>query len=190
MRLHIRTLRKIIREALSYDQESKLWELFASGPEGYRQAWELWDTIDPGGCPLPEDPYEWFGSNEQDPVILELFGQTSMSLEDPDYFFNEFCSAEWLEPKEDLGFEFRFSFVCGDENAEYDFGMGESFYVVPGTDRNVIIDYIKQDFTEELDYLTEGTWWGGYTSIDVDVANQADLTELENGWCVIYVKYN
>ena len=190
MRLHIRTLRKIIREALSYDQETKLWELIDSGPAGYNQACELWDVLDPGGCPIPEDSDEWFANNGEDPAIFDVFAETSMSLQDPDYFFKEYCSAEWVDPKEALLFEFRFSFVCGDENAEYDFGMGESFYVVPGTDRNVIIDHIKRDFTQEFDYLTEGTWWNGYVSIDVDVANQADLTELENGWCVIYVKYN
>ena len=188
MKLHIRTLRKIIREALSYDQETKLWELFASGPEGYRQAWELWDTLDPGGCPLPEDPDEWFSDNGE-PLLLELFSETSMSLESP-VFFIDFCSASWEDPKEALLFSFHFPIVCGDEDANYDFGMGESFYVVPGTDRNEILRYVEEEATAELDDLTAGTWWNNWVSLDVDVSDQADLTELENGYCNVYVKYN
>ena len=189
MKLHIRTLRKIIRESITEAHRSKLWDLFASGPEGYRQAWELWDTLDPGGCPLPEDPDEWFGSNEQEPAILELFSETSMSLENPVYFI-DFCSAGWEEPREALMFWFNFSFVCGDEDAEYDFGMGEPSFVVPGTDRSVIEEYIRETFTYELDQITDGTWWNGWKSIDLDVSDQADITELENGACTIYVKYN
>ena len=189
MRLRIRTLRKIIRESIDQASRNKIWELLQSDPESYRQGWELWDTLDPGGCPLPEDPDEWFGTNEQDPAIFDMFAETSMSLEDPDYYFREFCSAGWEDPKEALMFWFNFSFVCGDEDAEYDFGMGETSFVVPGTDRGEIIEYIRENFTYELDQLTDGTWWGGYKSIDLDVSDQADITDLENGACTIYVKY-
>ena len=190
MKLHIRTLRRIIREALSYDQEQKIWEFLANDPESYRQGWELWDTLDPGGCPLPEDPAEWFDDEGEGPYILKLFGQTTMALEDPDYFFEEFCSAEWVTPREALMFNFNFSFVCGDEDAYYDFGMGESFYVVPGTDREEIIAWIEQDITNQLGDLTDGTWWNNWVDINVDISEQKDLTELENGWCTITVKYN
>ena len=188
MRLHIRTLRKIIRESISETHRSKLWELFASGPEGYRQAWELWDTLDPGGCPLPEDPAEWFGDNGE-PLVLELFSETTMSMESPSHF-EDYCSAEWETPYEALMFNFNFSFVCGDEDAYYDFGMGEHFYVVPGTDRDEIIAWIEQDITNQLGDLTDGTWWNNWVDIHVDVSNQADITELENGACNVYVKYN
>lgn len=167
----------------------KLWELLQSDPESYRQAWEMWDTLDPGGCPLPEDADEWFDSQGQGPAILEIFGETAMSLSDPDYYFKEFCSAGWDDPKEALVFWFNFSFVCGDEDAEYDFGMGETHFVVPGTDRDVISQYIKASFEAELAYLTHGTWWNNWKSIELDVSDQADITELENGACTIYVKY-
>ena len=190
MRLHIRTLRKIIRESITYTQEQKIWELLANDPESYRQGWELWDILDPAGCPLPEDPYEFYSEISGIPLILEDFSKTTMALEDPDYFFKEFCSAEWLDPKEALLFVFNFSFVCGDEDANYDFGMGERFYVVPGTNREDIISYIKEDITDQLDDLTYGTWWNNWVDIHVDISDQKDLTELENGWCNIYVKYN
>jgi len=190
MRLHIRTLRKIIREALSYDQETKLWELFNSGPEGYNQAWELWDTLDPGNCPLPEDPGEWFDPEGEGPWILKLFAETTMALEDPDYYFEEFCSASWEDPKEALLFNFNFSFTCGDEYGDYDFGMGERSYVVPGTDRDEILSYIDQDITNQLGDLTDGTWWNNWVSLDIDISSQDDLTELENGWCNVFLKYN
>ena len=188
MKLHIRTLRKIIRESISESHRSKLWDLFESGPEGYRQAWELWDTLDPGGCPLPEDPEEWFSDNGE-PLLLELFSLTSMSLESPVYF-EDYCSAEWEEPKEALLFNFNFSFTCGDEYGDYDFGMGERSYVVPGTDRDEIISWIEQDLTNQLGDLTDGTWWNNWVSLHVDISSQEDLTELENGWCNAFVKYN
>ena len=70
MRIQMRTLRKIIRESISEAHKDKLWELFRSGKEGYRQAWELWDTLDPGGCPMP-DPEVFFGANDE-PYILSL----------------------------------------------------------------------------------------------------------------------
>ena len=190
MRLRIRTLRKIIRESISESHRSKLWELFLSGPEGYNQAWDLWDTLDPGGCPLPEDAVEWFDDEGEGPWILKLFAETTMALEDPDYFFKEFCSAEWVTPYDALLFKFSFPIVCGDDDADYDFGMGESFYVVPGTDRDEIIAWIEQDITNQLGDLTDGTWWNNWVSLDVDVSDQADLTELENGWCTVLVKYN
>ncbi len=190
MRLHIRTLRKIIREAISYDHQQKLWELLGNDPESYRQAWEMWDTLDPGGCPLPEDPHQWFDPEGEGPWILKLFAETPMALEDPDYYFEQFCSASWEDPKEALLFNFNFSFTCGDENAEYDFGMGERSYVVPGTDRDYILRYIKEDIEAHLDDLTSGTWWNNWVDIHVDISDQKDLTELENGWCNIYVKYN
>lgn len=189
MRIQMRTLRKIIRESISEAHKDKLWELFTSGVEGYRQAWELWDTLDPGGCPMP-DPEEWFDEEGEGPWILKLFAETTMALEDPDYYFENFCSASWEDPKEALLFNFNFSFTCGDEDADYDFGMGERSYVVPGTDRDEILRYIKEQFTAELDDLTSGTWWNDWVDIRVDISDQKDLTELENGWCNVFVKYN
>ena len=190
MRLHIRTLRKIIRESISESHRGKLWDLFASGPESYSQAWELWDTLDPGGCPLPEDAYEFYSEVSGEVLLLEDFSKTTMALEDPDYYFPNFCSATWEDPKEALMFNFNFSFTCGDEYADYDFGMGERSYVVPGTDRAEILQYIQSEFTAELDDFTEGTWWNDWVDIHVDISDQADLTELGNGWCNITVKYN
>lgn len=194
MRLHIRTLRKIIRESISESHRNKLWELFASGPEGYNQAWDLWDTLDPGGCPLPENPDEWFGDNGQ-PYIIEMFSETTMSLEDP-HFFNDFCHGEWVETeeekKEDLVFEFGFPFVCGDEDAEYDFGMGDRFFVVPGTDPEQIKAYIITEFEAELAYFAgtgDRSWWANPVSIIAQTSGEDQIKELENGHGYILVSY-
>jgi len=154
----------------------------------------MWDTLDPGGCPLPEDSYEWFGDNGQ-PYILEMFGETTMSLEDP-AFFNDFCNGEWVETeeekKEDLVFEFGFPIVCGDEDAEYDFGMGESFFVVPGKDPEVIKKYILAEFEAELAYFTrteDRSWWANPVSIIVQISGEDQLVELGNGHAFILVSY-
>ena len=187
MRIEMRTLRKIIRESISEAHKEKLWSLFRSGIEGYRQAWELWDAIDPGGCPMP-DPEDFFGMNDE-PYIMQAFAATSMSMEDP-YFFDEFCSAKWEEPYEDLVFSFSFPFVCGDEDAEYDFGMGESYFVVPGTDRLEIMEWIEASIEAELGYLCQGSdFWSEPVAISSDISSQEDLTELENGHATVYIAY-
>ena len=187
MRIQMRTLRKIIRESISEAHKDKLWELFSSGPEGYRQAWELWDTLDPGGCPMPASE-EFFGP-DNDPYIFLAFPETTMSLEDP-YFFDEFCSAQWEEPYEDLVFSFSFPFVCGDEDAEYDFGMGESYFVVPGTDRMEIKGFIEVSMGAEIAYLCQfSDFWSEPVAIEADVGNQADISDLENGFATVYIAY-
>ena len=187
MRIQMRTLRKIIRESISEAHKDKLWDLFNSGKEGYRQAWVLWDTLDPGGCPMP-DPEEWFGANDE-PYIFQVFPATTMSMEDP-YFFDEFCSAKWEEPYENLVFSFTFPFVCGDEDAEYDFGMGETYFVVPGTDRLEIKGFIEASMKAEIGYYTSSApFWNEPVAIEADVGNQADIIELENGFATVYIAY-
>ena len=192
MKIRLQALRRIIQEAISQDHKKKLWELLSADRESYVQGWELWDTLEPGGCPLPQDPDEWFGDNEE-PYILEMFSETVFSLEDP-VFFNDFCNAEWVDaedqPKEHLVFEFGFPFVCGDEDAEYDFGMGESYFVVPGTDVDEIKAFIKANFESELGYHTNNQgFWGNPVDILIDTTDEDEIKELENGYGHIIVSY-
>ena len=190
MKLHITTLRRIIRESISESHKSKLWQLFKSGPAGYRQAYELWDTMDPDGCPFPE-PEKFFGQNDE-PIIFEVFSNTVFALEDP-YYFNDYCSAGW---EDGMTFWFNFPFVCGDEDSEFDFGMGEAYFVVPGTNREQISRHIESTMEEELEYFfTKGghtigsEFWNNWKSIEADVEEQKQLTELGNGFATVYVRY-
>ena len=192
MRLKLRGLRRIIQEAITADHKGKLWTLLSADPQSYVQGWELWDTLEPGGCPLPEDPDEWFGDNGE-PLIFDVFKESVFALEDPQ-FFNDFCHAEWVDaedqPKEHLVFTFSFPFVCGDEDAEYDFGMGERFFVVPGTNEEEVKAFIKANLEAEIGYHTSHWgFWGKPVDILVDTDEEAHMKELGNGHATIVVSY-
>ena len=190
MRIKLRTLHKIIQESISQAHFEKLQTLIESGNEAtYNQAIELWETLDPGGCPYP--PYEEFFGPKGEPHIIGIFSETKMAMEHPG-FFREYCSAGWLSPRHELRFEFTFPFVCGDEDADYDFGMGQRYYVVPGTDVDVISDWIEQDMANEIMELSQGigweVFWDKWKSITVDVDDQT-LEDLQNGFATVTVSY-
>ena len=190
MRIKLRTLHKIIQESISQAHFEKLQTLIESGDEAsYNQAIELWETLDPGGCPYP--PHEEFFDPNGEPRIIGLFSETKMAMEHPG-FFHEYCSAGWLSPRPELRFEFTFPFVCGDEGAVYDFGMGQEYYVVPGTDVDVISEWIEQDMANEIMELSQGmTWevfWDKWKSITVDIDDQT-LEDLQNGYATVTVSY-
>ncbi len=186
MRIKLRTLRKIIQESISQSHKEKLQSLIESGDDAsYNQAIELWETLDPGGCPYP--PYEEFWGPNGDPLILEYFSETKMAMEHPG-FFNDYCSAGWLSPRPELKFEFTFPFVCGDDDAVYDFGMGQQYYVVPGTDVDIIADWIEQDITNEISELAMEPFWQSFKSIDVDIDGES-LEDLGNGYGTVTVSY-
>lgn len=171
--------------------------MFFHDPESHRQAWELWNSMDPGGCPFPA-PEDFF-DDANEPRILEIFPQTTMALEDPSYF-RDYCDAVQADENdgitrnvtsEDLVFEFEFPFVCGDENGEYDFGRwgDERRYVVPGSNRNMVIASIEQDISNQLASLTEGSWWNNWVSLHAHVPEQDYLSAMEEGNCTVFIRY-
>ena len=112
-----------------------------------------------------------------------------MAQEDPHYF-DDYCSAFWVDPKGSLSFEFDFPFVCGDENGYIDFGQGQHYYTVSGTDRSDIIDQIKNDFSKEMDQITTGTWWNDWKEIKVSyISGQDFISSMENGHCSVLISY-
>ena len=188
MRIKLKTLRKIIQESISQAQLQNLQPSIESGDEeNYNQAIELWDTLDPGGCPYP--PYEEFWGNGQ-PLVMDIFSRSIMSMQDP-AFFREHCSAEWLSPKHELKFEFSFPFVCVDEDEWWDSGEGEQYYVVPETDSYTAEDWIKKEIASEIFELShhrEEIFWNKWKSIDVYIDGD-HLQKLGNGHATVTVSY-
>lgn len=190
MRIQLKTLRKIICEAISEAHKNKLEMLFGSFEDqaSYRQAWELWETIDPGTCPYPP-PDEFYGLDGE-PLALELFEETITSQRDS-AFFGVSCSVIWADPKEDLSFEFDFPFVC-DSYFEYavDPELEPDTYVVHGTSQTEIINYIEENLGKELSKITNGTWWNNWKEIKViEIADQDYISSMDRGYCTVLINY-
>ena len=190
MRIQLRTLRKIIQESISQDQKKKLEELFGDfNRESYHQAWELWNTLDPGTCPYPA-PEEFFGANGE-PLVMELFSETIMSMEDPVYF-DKYCGVEWVDPKESLSFEFDFPFVCNEDADGWNYEE-EGHYVVSGVDQRKIVKQIEQELAKELSEITEASslpWWGRWREIKVlHISGQDFITSMGRGHCSVLIRY-
>ena len=188
MRIKLKALRKIIQESISQAHLQKLQTLFESGDEAnYNMAIELWDTLDPGGCPYP--PFEEFWGHNGQPLIMDIFSETIMSMEDH-VFFHDYCSAEWLSPKHELKFDFTFPFVVVDEDSYWD-GEGQRYYIVPETDSYSIEAWIKKEIGSEIWELSHHdaeSFWVKWKSIDVYIDDE-HLEELGNGHATVTISY-
>ena len=190
MKIKLRTLRKIIRESISQEQKMKLEDLFGSFEDqaSYRQAWMLWNTLDPETCPYPP-PEEFYDMNGE-PLALELFEERITSQRDS-AFFNVGVGVIWADPKENLSFEFDFPFVC-DSYFEYAVNpdLEPDTYVVHGTNQTEIISYIEENLGKELSKITNGTWWNNWKEIKViEIADQDYISSMDRGYCTVMINY-
>lgn len=189
MKLKLKTLRKIIREAISKSQKAGLENYFGTFEDqvSYRHAWELWETMDPGTCPYPS-PEEFFRADGQ-PRVLDLFGKTVMAANDP-AFFDKYCSVEWVDPKESLSFEFDFPFECGNEQGELDYDADEPWYVVVGTKQSEIIQQISEEVKSEMRRIGGGTLWSYPQEIKViNISGQGYISSMDRGHATVLVRY-
>lgn len=189
MRIKLRTLRKIICEAISESHKNKLEVLFGSFEDqaSYRQAWELWETMDPGTCPYPP-PDEFYRPDGQ-PRVLDLFGKTVMAANDPAYF-DKYCSVFWIDPKESLSFEFDFPFECGDEQGNLDYVPDEPLYVVAGTNQSEIIQQVIQALGSEMKRIGAGALWSYPEEIKVTyISGQDYIRSMDRGSVTVLVRY-
>lgn len=189
MKIKLRTLRKIISEAISESRKDALENYFGSFEDqmSYRHAWEIWNTVDPETCPYP--PPEEFYRPDGQPRVLDLFGETIMAAKDPAYF-DKYCSAFWVDPKESLSFEFDFPFECGDEQGNLDYVPDEDGYVVAGTKQSEITQQIIQDMDSEMKRIGAGTLWSYPQEIKViEIADQDYIRMHERGHATVLVRY-
>ena len=176
MKTNLSNLRRMIRESLiQEDYLDKLWLLIESGPEGYNQAADMWDMLDPGNFPLPES-HEKFMDSEGRPLLFA-------ALEGSDLDPSGYMEVTW----DKLNFYVSIPLSLSTADRSGEMWRGEKYYSVSSNNPEVAESEIMSEIIYVLRSLPE--WWQNYDNLEVKTRDDDDLSAGMNDYALVKIMY-
>lgn len=183
MKTSISNLRKLIREALTQEEEEyekqmeKLWLLIESGLEGYEQASFMWDMLAPDEFPFPlPESVEDFMDVDERPLLFA-------AIEGSDLDPSGSSDLTW----DKLSFLIYIPFSLSTSNRSEDMWRGEKYYSVSSSNP----EDVKSEIGAEVKYILRSLpeWWHSPKSLAVRISDENTLVEENGGYALIKVSY-